>query len=445
MMDTMMETKQEMTFAQLFGDQPAAAQSRETHLQKMRQQIAEKYGIEDPTQLRGRAMELQALRDNGLLIAVHCHGTSMFSRRATWEELGIPHDDPRIELLRAGMKDVIPSEVVRQLKSLEARKRANLDRYGFQLPAFPGFRWVPAVVYKSGSVEEEDVSAKTNYELWKEQDDAINAELAELKAQILANLAEWTDVRLPEVFTLIAHRAWRQIKALRQEFDEGVDSFTARMIFLARRQMPSAADVEHGLYFTHSTDFLMNPTDVAQEMADRDRVKALSEAELQVIRAQAAAESARQRAEEDIAWERRRSEVSKLQAMREAEIAHAKERLMEMGSPFQAVLDQVEAQLYEAVKHMADKIREHGMVRGKTKEMAMNAIEQYQALRSLGGDRLHAEIEDLRQALVTPGDGVKTDPGAVMSALNRLAAETIEAAKRVARDVTPSRAAYVDF
>lgn len=441
-----------MTFDQLFGGlfggeegSSADVSSQETHLQEMRRQIAEKYGIENPSELRGRAMELQHLRDNGLLIAVHCHGTSMFSRRATWEELGIPRDDPRVELLRQGMKDIIPSEVVRQLKSLEARKRSNLDRCGFQLPAFPGFRWVAGIRYKQGSVAQEDPNAKTDYEMWKEKDEEINAELAEVKQYILDHLAEWTDVRIPEVFAVIAARAWNQLKALHVEFDESLEAFTYNMITSARAQMPTAEEVRANLYFTHTTDFLMNPTDVAQELADKERIEAMREAETQVIHARAAAESAKAKAEADIAWQRRQNELSKLQAMREAEIAHAKERLMEMGSPFQAVLDQVEAELYEAVQHMVSKIREHGMVRGKTKEMALNAIERYQTLRSLGGDRLHAEVESLRQALDTPGVQYSVDPGAVMVALNRLAVETMEAARRVTREVTPGRASFVDF
>ena len=45
----------------------------------------------------------------------------------------------------------------------------------------------------------------------------------------------------------------------------------------------------------------------------------------------------------------------------------------------------------------------------------------------------------------TPGIDLKTDPDAVVAALDRLATETIEAAQRVARDVTPGRASFVDL
>jgi hypothetical protein len=430
------------TFDDLFG-QPEKAEKQATHLEKMRADLAARYGIEDPTMLQGRALELQALRDNGLLISVHCHGTGMFSRRATWEELGIPRDDPRVELLRQGMKDIIPSEVVRQLKSLETRKRANLDRYGIVLPAFPGFRWVAAVVYKHGSVEEDTVTP-TDYEQWKEKDAEISAELEIVKEHICQHLAEWTDTRLPEVFGQIAERAWQQIRAI-SDLGETLESFRFGMIQSARRQMPTVEEVRSGLYFTHTTDFLLNPADVAQEMADRDRVRTESEADLQIIRARGAAEAAELRAREDIAWETRRTELVKLQAMREAEIEHAKKRLEQMGSPFQAVLDQVESQLYEAVQNMIAKVQEHGRVRGKTREQAMNAIQQYQTLRALGGDRLHAEVSNLESALDTPGEDYKTDPEAVLSALRRLASETLESARRVSRSVSPSRAAYVDL
>ena len=171
----------------------------------------------------------------------------------------------------------------------------------------------------------------------------------------------------------------------------------------------------------------------------------MSEAELEVIRARARSESAKATAEADIAWTRRDTEISKLQAMREAEIAHAQQRLLEMGSPFQEVLDQVEARLYESVQQMMESIQRNGRVVGKTKELGLNAIEQYQTLRALGGDRLHTEIESFRQALNTGSVEYKTDPEAVKLALEKLANETIAAADRVTRSVTPTRARMTDL
>ena len=139
------------------------------------------------------------------------------------------------------------------------------------------------------------------------------------------------------------------------------------------------------------------------------------------------------------------SEDLKNTAMREAEIEHARNRILEMGSPFQDVMDQVEARLHTAITQMAESVKRNGRVVGKTKELGFNAIEQYQTLRALGGDRLHTEIETLRSALSTAGVEYKTDPEAVAAALETLADQTIEAAERVTRSVTPSRARMIDL
>jgi hypothetical protein len=48
------------------------------------------------------------------------------------------------------------------------------------------------------------------------------------------------------------------------------------MIKRARPQMPTVEEVRANLYFTHATDFLLNPTDIAQELAERDEIRAKS-------------------------------------------------------------------------------------------------------------------------------------------------------------------------
>jgi len=438
--------EKKVTFDELFpgltDGLTVAKPDQETHLDAMREQIAAQFGIEEPSTLQGRRLEMDYLRENGIWISVHCHGTSMFTRTVSWEELGIPHDDPRVGLITRGIKHVIPKKASDKLLSLERRARYALRKWGVSVGGMTGYYWLCGTVAPE---DEGDPDVKSAYEKWKEAHDAILAELEEHKAMIIENLDEWRDVRLPEVFGEIADKAYTQRKAITNGSNGTRKAYRELIIRAAQQAMPIAKDVQYGIWFGHSTQFLLNPKEVEAELAVIDEIRAVSKAKRDVVEARASAEKAKATKQEDVAWAERRAELSRLEAMREAEIAHAAEELQRMGSPLQTVLDSMESQLYSAVVAMRDKVSAKGYLHGKQKEQANNVIELYNTLKGLGGDRLRSEILKLEIAMETPGEKFATDGDAVVAALNELARQTVEAAQRVAKSAGSGRAAYVDF
>jgi hypothetical protein len=89
------------------------------------------------------------MRELGVLVDVDVHGTSMFTARATWNELGIPEEDTRRKRLKRGTEDLIPKVYIGRLRSLEARFRQSLDKHSFDVAGFRPYRWVPFTAYES--------------------------------------------------------------------------------------------------------------------------------------------------------------------------------------------------------------------------------------------------------------------------------------------------------
>lgn len=421
------------------------AEKQGAHLAKMRANIAARYGLENPDELQAKRLELQALRDSGLLVSVHCYGIQMFSGTASWAELGIPKKDPRRKILTRGRRDLVPQETVNALRNLERRRRYQLEKFGYAVAIWPQFKWL--------CTTRPEADELSNYEKWKEADGAIQNELEGLREVILENLDSWRDERLPRVFGEIADRAYRQLSALKgtpkkrnsagKLVTQSKASFRREVILAAQSMLPTLEEVRDDLRFWHSYGFLANPVDVQTEYEEVAHIQAEERGKRQAIRAKYQAEEAEQNSRRTIAEAQAREALVHERAIREEAGRYHEQQLQEMGSPLQGVVDQVEGRLHSSMIRMAENIQKHGHVHSKTAEMARNAIEMYRTLRGLQGDRLFDELVSLEEALKTPDlSGRKADPDRVAAAVTAIAIETEEAARRVTRSVGGSRASF---
>jgi hypothetical protein len=147
------------------------------------------------------------------------------------------------------------------------------------------------------------------------------------------------------------------------------------------------------------------------------------------------------------------AEERRLQAMHEAELAHARQQLEKMASPFQEVFEQLRAQIHQDVIEIAHSIQKNGYLRGKVAERARNLIETFRLLNAHGDDELEAALGDLRARLVkleAPRSKEKEqhsyDTQAVVQQLEAIKSITHQAAVEVARRAaTPTRARALEF
>jgi len=98
-----------------------------------KQRIVERVQANDVATVQ---LDIARMKELGVLVDVDLHGFSMFTRRATWSELGIDGKSVRRKRLKRGSKDMLPKAYMSTLHSLSTRFRQSLDRHSFVLEGF---------------------------------------------------------------------------------------------------------------------------------------------------------------------------------------------------------------------------------------------------------------------------------------------------------------------
>jgi len=390
-----------------------------------RDALATVIGEEEAARIATVSLDIARMRELGVLVDIDIHGTSMFTARASWAELGIPREDTRRKRLRRGSKDLIPHLYIGRLRSLETRFRQSLERHSFVLQGFRPYRWVPF----------------TAYEAWRAGWADLQAELAELKADILTHYDEFVDA-LAADFAQVAHEAWDAVRARRpagagefalvtsQGAFDSLDAFTDHVVARAVAQMPSPDQIERGLYVDYKNALVVTGADLEAEHLHTEQLYTEQAQE----RTRQVEEWARQHKLRLEVEEAEQASGIRLAAMRQAELEHARRQLQNTVSPFAEVFEQFRARIYEDVQEIATSISRNGHVRGKVAERARGLLDAYRLLGAASGDdELEAALLELRARLNQrpANDNGRYDTAAVRAALDDIATLTHDAAQAV--------------
>src|SRR5512138_3870090 len=111
------------------------------------------------------AIELKALREQGILIDLNVSGVGMFQKTLTWLETGINDQsgDKRAEQFTKGMKLLYPEPEVRKLKSVESRMRQLIGKYAFSITGFYPYHWLPFTAYETFRQKWDELAAEFKY------------------------------------------------------------------------------------------------------------------------------------------------------------------------------------------------------------------------------------------------------------------------------------------
>jgi len=109
-------------------------------------------------------LQLNFLRQEGILVDLNVSGTGMFQRTPSWAELGIPEftGDKRTVQFTKGLKFLYPEDKVRKLKSFESRLRQNLDKHSYDVTGFKPFRWLPYTAYQAWRSKHDAIVEEAN-------------------------------------------------------------------------------------------------------------------------------------------------------------------------------------------------------------------------------------------------------------------------------------------
>lgn len=367
--------------------QEAPAETR----QELRALVAQETGLA-AGDIGSVYLQLQALRQQGILVDMDIHGTTMFARSASLAELGVPRQSLRGKRIRPGQKDLIPRSVIGKLKSVEQRMRGCLNKYGQDVTGFRPYRYLHFAAYQP----------------FRERWEKLEREFEAIKAGILENLDDYHTLFLQE-YAGLAIEAWDammasnghtgrvliiQLKNGRNETFEGQDNFVDWVTSRAAPLFPTEWKVQADLHADYKTAILVSQADVAAEEARRDRAQAES-AQATADRAQATAERTEATEQERVA----RSEAQlQMEAIRQAELEHARQQLEQVVSPFEELFGNLRAQVYTDAKAVADSIRRNGFLNPQVARRVDNLVETFQMLNATDDADLATLLDTLRTA-----------------------------------------------
>ena len=390
----------------------------------------EKYGM-DESKMQTVQLQLERLRSQGVLVDLNISGTSMFTRAASWAELGIfDADDVRRQRFTKGSKYLISETQVKRLKSIETRMRQLLDKYSFDVTGFRPYRWIPFTAYEEWQ------------DRWTAQVDQFNS----VKADIIKRYDFYTD-GLKDDFALVGERAWKTFtsQGYKSILVDG-NKFTSKKKFVkfvvekALAKLPSVADIKGGLHADYITALVYGEADIE---ADR-----LSAEKLRTEVAEEKKKQAEGMLDLDLKELDRKEKVLKIAAMREAEMEHARKRIEEIGSPFDEVFGKLRARFAQDCDAMLESIKKNGMVRGKIAEKGAGLLELYSVMAAHDDDELRNKLVELKTAIGPVGEGRdKETPDRNVAEVEKALGQIAELSAKTASDLAtePTRAAFVEL
>ncbi|MDR3572836.1 MAG: hypothetical protein P4L50_03160 [Anaerolineaceae bacterium] len=351
--------------------------------------------------IRTVKLELSILRRQGLLIDLVVSGTGMFTRQASWSELGIPDDDIRSSRLTRGQKFLIPEEQIKRLRSVETRMRQWLDKLSYDVIGFRPYRWLPF----------------TAYETWRDKWAELLAEFNLVKADIIANHDQHVD-SLAADFSEVAAAAWRSIQSQGYDYAtiegrsyDNLDDFSDIVKAKALAKLPTVDQIESGIHADYVPARVYGDEDIAIDQLQAQKI--LQQAELEHARMEAKKQEAYLQSnilQEQFDHVRRMDQLEqsekelKIEAMLHAEAEHAREQLSEITSPFAEVFTALRTRMAQSAKEILESVQKNNYVRGKVAEKGRGLVEIFDLLAVQDDSELRGRLVQLRSAIGEVGE-----------------------------------------
>lgn len=382
-------------------------------------------------------IQLDVLRKQGLLIDLNISGTGMFTKTASFDEVGFAQDstkDARYEWIKPGVKYVIPEAPIKKLKSVESRMRQALDKYTRDVKGFYPFRWLPFTAHEKW------------LELWNQLQDDFYA----IKAEIISNRDNYVD-QIAEEYARVGISAWQSIKAQGYKWaiidGKKMDSetFVDYIVEKAVALVPTVEAIEEKLQADYVTALVYGDEDIARDEINAAAIReqlSLSR-ELNQIEVSRASEQARAEAWQIQAAQRERE--IKIEAMLQAEAEHARAQLQSVVSPFAEIFGALRSQMAKDASDILASIKKSGFVRGKVAERGRGLLEMFDLMATHDDRELREKLIALRSQLGPVGTK-QTDDSRDVETIAQTLSEIMQLEKQAARDLAagPSRFSALD-
>lgn len=387
----------------------------------------------------GVVMELDVLRKQGILVDLNITGKTMFTKTASFDEVGFARDeekDARYKHIKPGIKYVIPEQYVKKVSTIESRMRQALNKHSRKVTGCYPFVWMPY----------------TAHEAWVEIWNELLNEFNQIKAEIIdaaqdGAFVDWA----AEEYTKIAMASWNSIEA--QGYKWAVldgksmdqESFIDYVVEKAVARVPSPEEIEARLQADYVVSQAFSQEDLARDEINAAAIReqlSLSR-ELNQIEVSRASEQARAEAWQIQAAQRERE--IKIEAMLQAEAEHARAQLQSVVSPFAEIFGALRSQMAKDASDILASIKKSGFVRGKVAERGRGLLEMFDLMATHDDRELREKLIALRSQLGPVGTK-QTDDSRDVETIAQTLSEIMQLEKQAARDLAagPSRFSALD-
>lgn len=397
---------------------------------------AKRYGVRNAGKTK---LQLNRLRESGVLVDLFVGGTSLFSSSAIWPELGVM--DERIKkFFTKGTKSLAP-KVSAKLKSNETRLRQELDKHSFDIAGFRPWRLVLWNAYES----------------WRESHDRLVDERNTIMLDALENYDHYRDQAIVE-FSEIAHASW--VSIVGQEYTAAIIdgkayedevAFVGAVVHAMLIKFPEQERIEKEIVAYYSTSLVYGEEDVASDRLAAEQIRQ----EVETVRAEAEKVRLQIKRDEKESYnlalhedslrrlERQEKEL-KIEAMKQAEVEHARDYLDTFGSPYIEIIQQMREQFAKDAENILKSIKKNGYVHGKVAERGRGLLDLYGLLAAHDDNVLKEKLEALRAQI---GDvGVDDTPYRNLNDIRTTLVEIKDLASASVDELTHvSREAFVEI
>jgi hypothetical protein len=356
-----------------------------------------------PEQVRTYQLELDVLREQGLLIDLNISGTTMFERKAEWDEIGFQPGgvDVRKQRISTGRKIILPvDDEIKELHSISATLRQTLAKYSCDIPGFFPYKFVTLEAFAQKFKPKFDECLVR----WRHTIDTI-----------ITSIEGWRD-QLAEKSALEAEQSWKSITGQSYEFviiDEKPYDHDAYIDYCVSRDLdglPTPELVEATLKLDYVVGMVYGEADAA---ADHARAEVIRQ-QLQVEREHSNLENAilqeqvrHDRYIHNLAEDERRA---RREEILKAEAEHIRRQLAEHGSPFDKIVRDARARAADSAAEILQSVKKNGFVRGKVAEKGAGLREYFQ-LMAVHDDKYLLDLLSALERQIGPvGDRSKETP-----------------------------------
>lgn len=341
------------------------------NLNDLRRKYTAQFGVPDD-RVELVILDLEILNRLGTFVRVYAGGLTLFVKRASWQELGIPEESARKLRYKTSPKYLIDPSEIDWFRNAAQRARDNLEAVSVDVGFMHPYRWVG---YKDWS------EWLTNFQV-------IQAEWGRKRQQIIDNYNVYLQ-HIVVAFTQTANEAYEALVAAGVDNLPPREEFADRIVGNAIALMPSPRAIEQRLVLEYIIPAVITPAMLEKELLEAARIRQQREME---------EEQARQR----IQMEREMAEIQRqieLDARQEEMFRQRLEQYRHQAESLQAPLEQVLDQLYREIEETSravlNVLETHGSLRGRSGERLRALAQRVQMLEDLGQSRL---LEVVRQA-----------------------------------------------